>query len=61
MVRQIELRGDGHHWYSEWSKDPSNQAIMDDVLAKVRESGEIKVASLEGKATPFATWWNLSH
>ena len=58
MLRQHELRGDGHHWYSQWSSDPENQRIMQNVLQKVRDTGEIKVSSLEGKGTPFATWWN---
>ena len=58
MVRQLELRSNGHHWYSEWSSDPRNRQVMADVLEKIRATGEVRSASLDGKGTPFATWWN---
>lgn len=58
MVRQRAARDNGHHWYSDWSKEEKNRQKMADVLQLIREQGEITTASLEGEKTKFATWWD---
>lgn len=58
IPQQRYLRENGHHWYTDWIREPGNRELVDGVLARIRLEGGLRANSLEGEKLTHGTWWN---
>lgn len=58
MPKMRWFRDGNHHWWKTWVTDPTNRAMTDQVLERVRKEGPVRTSDFDYDGPRRDSWWD---